>query len=451
MAYIRFRGRSWECFWRLNGTRDGDTQYTRWPSEDLAKEAKALAEARGHRITKREVEDIIVGPVEVVDEGPTLREWIEKWLTSKTRITEGTRGNYESYLRLHVYPQLGDKPIARITGVDIGTAINAWRAKGRKNTSITRYYSLLYGAFKAAIVAGLIETNPCQATDFVRDQVAEDDAGDDDHVYLTFDEFRLLRGAFDARDQRLLDFLVNTGERWGEATANAVDSVVLDGAPLVHVVRAWKKAKGGRRRLGPTKGRRKRDVTIDGHLVTVLRPLVAGRSGKAYLFVDADGKPYDYDHFYRYVWVPKVAALMVCTEHPPPDRGRQVPVGDLAGRRCGELGGVNDDGTVCGSRVVTGWDRCSMHRGPEPDATSDCACPGRLTRRPTPHDLRHTHAAWLLSSGRVSMRALQLRLGHQSITTTEVYAGLLPDADRHVLDALSSANAAVSGPSAAGR
>ena len=49
------------------------------------------------------------------------------------------------------------------------------------------------------------------------------------------------------------------------------------------------------------------------------------------------------------------------------------------------------------------------------------------------HDLRHTHAAWLLSDG-VPVFVVQRRLGHSSSATTEnVYGHLTPDADDRTL------------------
>lgn len=48
--------------------------------------------------------------------------------------------------------------------------------------------------------------------------------------------------------------------------------------------------------------------------------------------------------------------------------------------------------------------------------------------RPRIHDLRHSHAAWLLAAG-VPVHVVSRRLGHESIkTTVDVYGGLLPDA-----------------------
>jgi integrase len=53
-----------------------------------------------------------------------------------------------------------------------------------------------------------------------------------------------------------------------------------------------------------------------------------------------------------------------------------------------------------------------------------------LTQRPRFHDLRHTHAAWLISAG-VPLPKIQERLGHESITTTiDVYGGLTDQTDR---------------------
>jgi integrase len=48
--------------------------------------------------------------------------------------------------------------------------------------------------------------------------------------------------------------------------------------------------------------------------------------------------------------------------------------------------------------------------------------------RPRIHDLRHSHAAWLLGQG-IPIHVVSRRLGHEDIgTTVNVYGGLLPDA-----------------------
>ncbi len=51
----------------------------------------------------------------------------------------------------------------------------------------------------------------------------------------------------------------------------------------------------------------------------------------------------------------------------------------------------------------------------------------RLTKSPRIHDLRHTHASWLIAQG-TDLFVVQRRLGHESITTTmDRYSHLLPE------------------------
>ncbi|MFC4905588.1 tyrosine-type recombinase/integrase [Kocuria oceani] len=59
-----------------------------------------------------------------------------------------------------------------------------------------------------------------------------------------------------------------------------------------------------------------------------------------------------------------------------------------------------------------------------------------LPARPRVHDLRHTHASWLIQAG-VPLPVIQRRLGHESITvTSDTYGHLTDDADRLAADTL---------------
>lgn len=62
------------------------------------------------------------------------------------------------------------------------------------------------------------------------------------------------------------------------------------------------------------------------------------------------------------------------------------------------------------------------------------AAGSKVPKRLRIHDLRHTHAAWLLS-WRVPVYVVQRRLGHSSSATTQdVYGHVTPDADDHTLE-----------------
>ena len=58
-----------------------------------------------------------------------------------------------------------------------------------------------------------------------------------------------------------------------------------------------------------------------------------------------------------------------------------------------------------------------------------------ISPRPRTHDLRHSHASWLLAGG-ADLETVRQRLGHQSITTTGRYVHTLPTADDTALAAL---------------
>ena len=57
-----------------------------------------------------------------------------------------------------------------------------------------------------------------------------------------------------------------------------------------------------------------------------------------------------------------------------------------------------------------------------------------IGKRPNLHDLRHTHASWLIAKG-APLPFIQRRLGHEKITTTiDLYGHLLPEAQTVVAD-----------------
>lgn len=58
-----------------------------------------------------------------------------------------------------------------------------------------------------------------------------------------------------------------------------------------------------------------------------------------------------------------------------------------------------------------------------------------LSRRPTPHWLRHTHVGWLIIGKKTSLSEIQRRVGHESVATTnEVYGRMIDDVSEEALD-----------------
>jgi integrase len=185
-------------------------------------------------------------------------------------------------------------------------------------------------------------------------------------VILTQNEFTALLAFIPEHWHPLALTMVGTGMRWGEVTALPVGACDLDAdVPVVRVVQAWKHTGKSARTLGPPKtSKGRRSISLPPGLVVTLRPLVEGRKADQLVFTSTRGTVVDHAHFYERVWKPAVERANVA---------------------------------------------------------------GALSKRPRLHDLRHTHATWMLAAGR-PLTTVQRRLGHESIqTTVDVYGHALPD------------------------
>jgi integrase len=70
---------------------------------------------------------------------------------------------------------------------------------------------------------------------------------------------------------------------------------------------------------------------------------------------------------------------------------------------------------------------------------NDAVEKANLERRPTPHDLRHSHASWLIAAG-VDIKSVSIRLGHSSsVITLDIYGHLMGDADEIAVKRLENA------------
>jgi integrase len=403
-------------YWRLGGA-GGTKQRCTFGSEKLALRAKEIAEAHRHRITNKEVETIL-GITESPEKPrtsnlPTVREWATVWLDSRTRIGPDQRRRVRSQLDRIILPAIGDLHLDHVSGVDVVEILKSILAAGSTPTTVTRYFATIFSLFNYAVKEKKIDDNPAKRTDFVRDLIASDDADDDgeDHVYLTRAEYRMIWNSMAPMGRPVLDLLIGTGARWSEATAVLVSGFHPGPKPAAHVKihRAWKRDERGKRFVGPTKGRNKRVVTVAAHTVKILRPLrlaadrKTARPGDALLLTATQGGRLNYDNFRNRYWNPAVGLAMRCADHPPP-----MPAKTWNGQQ----------------------------RKLRPDEVSTCDCEGRLRRRPTLHDLRHTHVAWLIAA-RQPIAAISRRVGHRTTEITEVvYGGIMREVQEAMADAI---------------
>jgi len=361
---------------RKDGTVAFDVRYRQdGKSQSLAFDFQDKAESWANIVRA-------IGPAEAlkylqistVEGTPTLAEYAERYITKKSGIEPGTRASYRSYMRLHIGPTMGHLPLDAITADTIASWINLRTSQGAAAKTIKLDHGFLSALFLDAVDAGIITKNPCSRSTLPESESVE-------MVFLSADEFTHLLAYIPTRYQPLVLLLATTGLRWGEATALRPADFDLD-RKTVRVSRAWKNSRTAGFYIGPPKTRKsKRTVSLPDDVIEVLRPLL--EAGTEYVFTNAFGKPVRQQNFHEAVWSP---AVRLANGKPAFEKSKLYPDRDWSARSGGPWAG----------------------RKPAKKP---------LGKIPRVHDLRHSHASWLLLAG-VSIVVVQGRLGHESITTT---------------------------------
>ncbi|MFB7798981.1 tyrosine-type recombinase/integrase [Isoptericola sp. NPDC056134] len=386
---------TWSVRFRVGGRDSKETTKT-FGTEEGARSFAGLLATLG---PTRAVEILKKRTGAATKEGmPTVAQWCTRHIEKLTGVGGSTLATY----RGHVRNDLGDLaplPIDAVTSDDIADWVNAAakeKVRGGKPISgktIANRHSFLSGAFKRAVRAGLIASNPCEGTRLPRTER-------EPMVFLTHEEYLVFLGCFIPRWQPLVTTLFSTGIRWGEATALRVGDVDLDRKVLA-VERAWKRDGT----VGAPKSKKsRRTVALAPEVVDVLTPLVEDRPGHAYVFTNNAGEHVKHRTFSKEAWAPAVRLA-----NGEPAQGKK------------------------GGRVAVRHDSTGAEIKPLKTA---------LGKRPRIHDARHSNASWLLGAG-VPINYVQAHLGHESITTTvDRYGHVMPAAQVAIRSAISGALAA---------
>lgn len=382
---------SWRVQYRVNGKLTG-TRFTNYKGAlgfaDLVNtvggtQARAVLDARREHTTT-----------------PTLREWTAQYVDASSGILTGIEaGTREGYLReaeRTFLPVLGDYPVDAITEQAIGKWL-AWQEKQTvhrdrnkpiaerefvSSKTIKNAHSLLSGVLAAAVKQKLATENPAYGMRLPKGVRR-------DAVFLSPAEFETLLHFTRPQHRGLLLFLAGSGTRWGEATALTWSDLTRHvEVPTVRITKAWKRGATGEAAplRHPKTSRSLRTVSLTHEIVQALGPV---GEPDALIFASENGTRVKHSNFTTRVWNPAVARA-TNAEH------------------CAEIGGT------------------------------------RLPRAPHIHDLRHTHASWLIARG-VPLTYIQARLGHESITTTsDTYGHLQPDAHEQMARMISDTLSGIS-------
>lgn len=396
MAYIETKERrggdpTFVVRWRAAGARNGKRESESFDDLPSAEKFRDLVKAHGEHWPPGWTR----GHGFVADrrrKGTMFEPFALAYVDRLTGIQGDTRSKYKKEIRENMAPWFGPYSVEDGEGSVVRTMVQDWvndLEAGRlapldprdrkprtayKPKTVQNKHGLLSAIMQSAVDAepSLRASNPCAKTRLPRLDGAEDE---EDMVFLEREEWAWIYECLkdDAKD--LGETIAETGFRWGEATAlQPRDLRRRNGRPAIRVQRAWKKDEDGKSILGPPKTRKsRRTVVITHKLDRMLRRRAKGLAPNALIFTGPEGGKWDPGTFRRLRWIPAI---------------------ELAAEKYG------------------------------------------LIKRPRIHDLRHSHASWLIAA-KVPLPAIQGRLGHESITTTvDRYGHLLDALDDEVLAAI---------------
>jgi len=375
MASVKpFRNPSGDIVWRVQYRDHGKSRQETFRGDEAEESAHEFADLM-ERFDVKTAREVLARRTATTSASPTLREFTERYLDEQsglvTGITVRTRIDYIRVAKSFL-PLLGDLPIDTITKADIGRWV-AWQeaqparyGTGRVAAkTVKNHHALLSAILRAAVDQGLRPDNPAARAKLSRGIHREG-------VFLSSEEFDTLLRFIPDEHRPLVVFLAGTGCRWGEATALRWGDLNTKATPpTVRIERAWKRTGHGAVELGPPKSpKSRRTVSLPPE---VLAELPERGKPADLIFTAPRGGMVWHGRFNADVWRPAVAAA-----------------NDV--ERCAEL-------------------------GVQP-----------IGKEPNIHDLRHTHASWLIAGG-APLPFVQARLGHEKIdTTVGTYGHLLPDA-----------------------
>lgn len=275
MASVRARTRkdgtpSWAVLYRHNGKQTS----TSFPDEKQAGRFRDLVGSIG---PDRALEVAEISATQRTMSTLTVAEYLDRHIAGLSGVEKKTIIEYRRYAKNDIGPALGAIPLSKLTRADVAAWVNAMTDAGAARGTIANKTGLLSGALKRAVEDGHLAGNPCEGVRLPRTEQQE-------MVFLTRDEFRILKAAFSARYQPLVEFLVASGCRASEALALRPSDVDRQ-AGTVRIARAWKRTASGYDIGAPKTRKSTRTINVPR---TVLDQLDYSRE---WLFTGSNGGP----------------------------------------------------------------------------------------------------------------------------------------------------------------
>jgi integrase len=225
--------------------------------------------------------------------GPFLLQWLEE--VARPTVRWSTYKSYRDIVRLHLEPDLGRIPVAKLTPFEVQRFVNAKLASGLSPRRVQYLHAVLRRALVSAERWGLASRNVAKLADPPRVPHHEI------RPLTPEDAHKLIDASCDDRLRALYVCALGTGMRQGELLALRWDDVDLD-AQTLSVRHTLARVEGRLVRLEPKSDRSRRTLVLPETVLAALRPhrtrqlmdrLVAGRRwvDSGHVFTTTIGTP----------------------------------------------------------------------------------------------------------------------------------------------------------------
>lgn len=294
VAFIRERERNdgtpyFSVTYRVGG-RGSRQSSTSFPDEKEAKRFCALVNSHG---AERALELAGIADTQRPLSALTVGEWLDQYIASRSGVEKKTIREYKRYADSDVGPALGAIPLSKLTRADIAGWVNAMREAGAAGGTIQNKHGFLSGALKRAVGDGHLAANPCEGVRLPRTVEQE-------MVFLTRDEFQILKAAFSEHYQPLVEFLVASGCRASEALA-LTPSDVNRATGEVRIMKAWKRTGSGYDMGTPKSRKGTRTINVPNPVLDQLD------YSREWLFTGTNGGPVRLYSWRSNVWYKSLA------------------------------------------------------------------------------------------------------------------------------------------------
>lgn len=233
----------------------------------------------------------------------TTKDWLDHYIEHLTGVDPGTVVKYKRYVANDIEPIIGAIPLASLTREDVAKWVQWLEEYGALKRNSTergpaspKTIKNKHGFLSAALAAAVpkhIASNPAAVQRLPQGKARE---VDEEMVFLTREQFATLLAAVPEYWRPLVEFLVASGCRWGEAAALKPADVDLKQG-TVRIRRAWTYSSGGYRLVKP-KGKSLRTINVPASTLAKL-----DLTGE-WVFLNRDGGPVRAPSFRQWVWSP---------------------------------------------------------------------------------------------------------------------------------------------------